>query len=373
MSIKKVIHLTTTHDAMDSRVFQKECRSLAAAGYDVVLIVPHEFDFNKDGVRIKAVPKPVNGKVRIKITTRNVYKAALEEREPGAIFHFHEFELIFYAFRLKREGYKVIYDIHEDMPRLIMIQHWISWWLKPFVYLFVLVTEWIFSNYFTGIIAAEPVIADRFPGKNTVLVQNFALKNELWVKNVVPHEKRKPNFTYVGGLTKERGFFEMVRAIEKINQQNARLLLAGTFYPKNLWKRTEKRKGWARTEYLGFQSREEIADLLAKTKVGLCLLQPNKRYRENYPTKLFEYMSAAIPVIASDTPIMAGIVNETNCGILADPLDTDQIADAMEWMLNNPEKAKEMGENGRQSVLMKYCWENERIKLLRFYENLQDA
>ena len=141
-AVGESIHLTSTHRPFDTRVFQKECRSLAKAGYKVTLVVPHTEDVVVDGVQIRAVPLPANGRERLKKTTRHVYKAALKEN-PKAIFHFHDGELLPFMMLLKMRGRRVIYDAHEDSPRQMLYQHWIPRILRRPIGLFMWMLEWI--------------------------------------------------------------------------------------------------------------------------------------------------------------------------------------------------------------------------------------
>jgi glycosyltransferase involved in cell wall biosynthesis len=81
-------------------------------------------------------------------------------------------------------------------------------------------------------------------------------------------------------------------------------------------------------------------------------------------------MSAGIPVIASDFPLWRHIIEEAKCGLLVDPLNPEKIAKAMEWILDHPEEAQKMGENGLKAIETKYNWNNECRKLILFYEKL---
>jgi len=86
--------------------------------------------------------------------------------------------------------------------------------------------------------------------------------------------------------------------------------------------------------------------------------------------KMFEYMSAGLPVIASDFNSWREIIEGNNCGICVNPLDPKEIADAIKYIINNPKEAKQMGENGKKAILEKYNWSIEEKKLFRVYNKL---
>jgi glycosyltransferase involved in cell wall biosynthesis len=113
--------------------------------------------------------------------------------------------------------------------------------------------------------------------------------------------------------------------------------------------------------------------IIARCHIGLALLQPIPNYYDSYPTKMFEYMAMGLPVIVSDFPLYRSIVEKENCGICVDPDSPEEIADAVQRLLDNPEQAKEMGMRGRAATQKKHNWENEQGKLLEFYLSLLET
>jgi len=106
--------LTTVHVPFDGRIFHKEAKSLARAGYDVVLIARHTKAETIDGVRIVPVPEPRSRFRRMTSVTWKLYRQAV--REDADVYHFHDPELMIVGLLLKVRGKKVVWDVHEHYP-----------------------------------------------------------------------------------------------------------------------------------------------------------------------------------------------------------------------------------------------------------------
>jgi len=89
--------------------------------------------------------------------------------------------------------------------------------------------------------------------------------------------------------------------------------------------------------------------------------------------KMFEYMAAGLPVIASNFPLWRDIIEGNGCGIMVDPKSPEEIAKAVEYLIDNPQEAKVMGENGRKAVEEKYSWNPEGEKLLALYKSQREG
>jgi glycosyltransferase involved in cell wall biosynthesis len=81
-------------------------------------------------------------------------------------------------------------------------------------------------------------------------------------------------------------------------------------------------------------------------------------------------MSAGIPVIASDFPLWKSIVSTADCGICVNPLDTKELATAIQKLLEDDELCRRLGENGREAVQQQYNWEMESRKLIELYSEI---
>lgn len=364
-----ITHLSSVHPSFDTRIFHRECKTLARAGYEVVLIVQHERDEEVDGIRIRALTKPKNRFERMTGTLWQVYRAATKEN--AQVYHFHDPELIPVGILLKLKGKKVIYDVHENVPEHMLVKEWICFRLRPLIAKGASFAEWLGAKFFDGILAATPTIALRFPSSKAITLQNFPNLDELNQNDFTPYRERPPILLYLGGISEQRGAREMVSAIGLLpTHLEAQLYLAGNFSPSDLEPKIKGVVGWERTKFLGWQSRGEVAALLGRARIGLVVLHPTRSYLDSYPIKLFEYMSAGIPVIASYFPLWKEIIEGAGCGLLVNPLDPKEIAEAMGWLLEHPEEAEKMGQRGQAAVHERYNWDAEAKNLLAFYENL---
>lgn len=366
----RVAHLTSVHRPFDIRIFQKELRSLARGGWPVTLIACHTHDEKVDGVEIRAI-RGCGGRLRrMTLTVSAVLAKAIRSR--AEICHFHDPELIVVGIILKLLGRRVIYDVHEDLPRQIESKHWIAPVLKYPIALLAEAVEWVAGRIFDRIVVVTPVIARRFPAGKTIVVQNYPMPDELFDVEGTPYAQRPPVICYAGGISEARGAYEMVDAIAEVDVRlDARLHLAGEFVPAALRRALEKRRGWARTSALGVLDRAGIRDLLGSSRAGLVLLHPHPNHLNAQPIKLYEYMAAGLPVIASDFPLWQEIIGRNGAGLLIDPMDPQAIARAIEWVLDNPEQAAAMGAKGRAAVNGKLNWSEEENKLLTMYEGLR--
>lgn len=368
--MRESVHIASTHRPFDPRIFQKECRSLARAGYRVTYIVPHDRDEVVDDVRIKAVPRPSSGKERLKRTLTLLYRAALRE-STEAVFHFHDVELIFHMLRLSSSGRKVVYDAHELTRLQMQTQEWIPRLLRPVIARTLSTAEQFGDRRFNGIIGAWPAILDQFDNPNCILVRNFPVTSRYRSDTTTPYSERPHRVIYMGGLTESRGFMQMLEAMHLLSDISlAELRLAGTFYPSALREESPGIAGFDRTAYLGWLQHDELVRELDQARVGLSVILPVGQYRIHYPTKVFQYMAAGIPVVASDFPFLRETIDGHRCGLLVDPSDPRAIADAIRYLLEHPLEAEEMGRRGLRAARDSFDWSSEELSLLSLYAEM---
>ena len=220
--------------------------------------------------------------------------------------------------------------------------------------------------WFRAIVVAEPVIAKYFPARKVTLIRNFPLASSFQREH--PYQSRQSNLVYVGLLSRARGVEEMLEGHHRASKKvKAGFVLGGKFAPASLEAEMLSKYN---VEYKAWLPYEAMVEELVRSRIGIIVPHPIERYKSNYPVKLFEYMAAGLPVIASREGEAAQFVREADAGILTDPLNADEIAAAVILLTENTELAEEMGKRGRKLIFSKYNWEKESEKLVQLYESL---
>lgn len=365
----RVAHLTSAHYAFDTRIFHRECRSLVLAGYDVTLIAQRaEGDVEVDGIKIVALKPPTNRLERMTGTVWSLYRTAL--RVDADLYHFHDPELLPVGVLLKLLGKKVVYDVHEDYSGTMEGKQWLPSFLYGPAVFAVTWCERLLGRVCDRYVAATPTIAAKFPSGRTRLVQNYPWLHELYRADAAPYDERELIGTYVGWLGDYSGVDAMKQAFEIAAKELPVKLLVGGKVIAGAKAEFVKNSASDVVEYLGFVTRPQIAELFARSRMGLVTVLPSGNSINAQPTKMFEYMSCGLPVLASDFPVYRKFVESAGCGFLVDPTDPASIAEKILWLIRNPQQAKQMGENGRRAVVDRYNWEREARSLVATYEEL---
>jgi glycosyltransferase involved in cell wall biosynthesis len=371
---RRVVHLTSVHPPFDVRIFHKECKSIVRAGYDVTLIACHDRDETRDGIRLRAIPKQSSRLSRMTRGVWSTYREAL--RQDADLYHFHDPELIPVGLLLRMKSKKVIYDVHENLLADLAVKHYIPQLLRRPLARLVGFIETRAARGFSAVVPATIPFGLRFDLRkdHIVVVENYPAIDERQLEPRRPWAQRSASVAYVGVLSRDRCVTEMVRAMALLpSDLQVTLRLAGPFSPKEFQEELAGIDGRNRTHFLGTLDRTQVAELLGEVCVGLVILRPTPGYLQALPTKMFEYMSAGIPVIVSDFPRLREIVVEARCGLLVDPLDPRAIAQAVEYLVRSPEEAEQMGQRGQEAVRTRYNWASEERKLLNLYGTLLNS
>lgn len=321
-----------------------------------------------DGVKIVDAGPPQGNRIRrMTRSARAVYEKAVALR--ADLYHLHDPELLPVALKLKRRGHRVIFDSHEDFPADILTKPYLGTIARHTI----ATTFALFERYAVAkldvIVAATPTIRDKFLklGCRSLDINNYPLLEELsehlsWLED-------RGKVCYVGAMTGIRGVPELVDAMA-LTRSRARLALVGNFTEKATGERCRSSAGWPKVDDHGFVGRLEVRRIMEDSAAGVVTFLPAPNHVDAQPNKMFEYMSAGIPVIGSHFPLWREIIEGNGCGICVDPANPAAIAAAIDHLVEDQATGRAMGGRGRAAVLEKYNWDSEGKKLVALYRSL---
>ena len=362
----KIVHLTSAHQPFDTRIFRKQCRSLAKHGFEVVLIAPHSQDEVVDQVQLRAFPRPSSRLGRMTSGLLHVLRRALNEQ--ADLFHIHDPELLPIGLCLKLFGYRVVFDMHENLPASILNKGWIPrgcrWGLSKAISLMERVLL-----YKTPVVFAELSYKKHYEWVRSYC---FALNAPLLESTPVANSYYpRASVGYIGGISAARGSMNVLKSLALLNNQFPPV---DCYYvgPVEQFHKAELEQYAAKNlpgklHVPGYLEAPEGWAVVSRCHVGVAILQPHANYYESFPTKVAEYMTMGIPVVVSDFPLYREMVDSSGAGICVNPDSPREIADAIQWLLSHPEEAAEMGRNGQAFVRESYNWSTQFQSLLTLY------
>lgn len=378
----RVAVLTSVHIPFDGRIFHRECRALAAAGYAVTLLAPADFSRQEsDGVTVIGFPRPARRLGRIRLWWQ-LFREALRLRPDVVHFHDPELLLLLPLFRLIRgKRVRLVYDVHEYFADAVRVKHWIPRTLRPTVSFLAGQLERFLSHHVDGLVLAvegQAALFPRFRGPVAV-VRNLPV--QVLFADPQPHPSMDvPAFRliYVGLILPQRGIGVLLEAMRLLAEQGVRdvvLFLIGPetspAYMRDVRSFVHEHGLDDQVRWLGPVPPDQLKHYLTAADAGVAPGLYTAQYsRPSLFTKLFEYMLAGLPTVVADYPWSRPYVEEGQCGIVVPAEDAAAYAQAIRWLRDHREEAREMGRRGREVVLRKYTWEREQERLIAFYREI---
>lgn len=364
----RVAVVTTVHRPFDTRIFHKQAVSLAAAGYDVVLIQRGEAPEVVKGVRVVPLPTAPNRYVRVTWNCWLALRAVLASK--ASICHLHDPELIPVGLVLKALGKTVVYDVHEELS-LVNDRAYVPVWARRPLSWILGSVEALAERFFDHIVASTYMIAESFPAHRVTLIRNTPRLDELADCGRTPFAERPRQAFCAGGMAHYNGIDLMVAAMDALpDEPPSRLVLGGEFLNDEDRQRVLSAPGAEHVDFLGWLDRPALTREMGRSRVGLVLYRRTANALRGDPIKLYELMGAGLPVVVSDMPRWRDLVLQNDCGVMVDPEDADACAAALSRILNDPEEAEAMGRRARATILAGYEWSVDEARLLGLYDQL---
>jgi glycosyltransferase involved in cell wall biosynthesis len=171
------------------------------------------------------------------------------------------------------------------------------------------------------------------------------------------------------GINIDRGVEELVEAVSLLEEITLLIVGSGDIVPK-LKQKVKELQIDTRIRFIPTVSWAELIKYIKMADIGMSLDKDTSlNYRFSLPNKLFDYISAGVPVIAGKLPEPSKIINEFNCGVIIDKITPDTIIAAIEDLINHREKLFLLKKNAKSASLV-MNWKNEEIKVATFYKRI---
>jgi glycosyltransferase involved in cell wall biosynthesis len=372
-----ICFLSSEHPPFDKRVFDKEGRSLSAAGYRVIHLCPGDVDSKViDGIEIRTYQRKRGLRRRLFFLPKLYH---LAEHINADCYHCNEIDSWLIGVMLRiRKSKRLVFDVHEHYPGMFAEKYFPARMKSLAVAAMRLLFRILAVCTDRIVLAKESLVVDfRGSERKQVFARNFPISRYLTSPNQKLFKDRTNGLCAVhfGLMSRARCWPELLEALATTKTKTLKLHLIGTF---NDGSREEFNQ---RVIALGLQNRVHVEEWmsfsdayerLVSSDAGLVLLQPGRiNHIHALPHKMFDYMMAGLPVIVpSFAEEVSRIVRESDCGLMVNSSDPIELAQVLDRLASDPSLRRRLGENGRRAVRDKYNWEAEGGRLTRMYDEL---
>jgi len=255
------------------------------------------------------------------------------------------------ASRLRNK--KLIFDAHELFPEVPELAN------RPLIKAIWEKIEQLILPNITHSLTVCKSISNYYKQKYNI---QMAVVRNVPIYKVIP---KNPNHStsktiiYQGALNKGRGLEMVLDAMPFV--KNTTLLIVGDGDIRSLLeKKVKLLKIEDRVQFLGKISGEKLSELTITADIGLCLLENiGLNYYYSLPNRIFDYLHAGVPVLATNFPEIASIVETYKTGILIDHYEPAYLAGVINNMLEKPLETSHF-----DAISKELCWEKEEKCLI---------
>jgi len=385
--------LNSRHSISDTRV-KRIAETLSESGCEVDILGPSYGDtdlevFN-DKDKITFIPinrkakgdfekgRRVGGLLRTFLSRINISFDLLKRgyRTKADVYHCNEMDSWIVGIALKYVvRSKVVFDVHEYYPARVtdvIPNRYVGLIAERFFRLFFK----FFSLFTDGLIFVNQSLVDlyNYQGKKAI-VRNCVRKRDFIPLPINEDLKRryKDHFVviHIGSLREQYGPRVLLDSLEFIKDPEVLFLILGGAEDGFLTEVGNKGYG-EQIEVLDQLPFNAMLDYLSIADIGITPLQPSdKNTIYSLARKFLEYIAAGIPVIVSDFPEYRTLVDKYELGLVVDPENPQDIAEAVIKLVEDDRLRRQLGENAARAFEVELNWEMESRKLFDLYDQLK--
>jgi glycosyltransferase involved in cell wall biosynthesis len=298
-------------------------------------------------------------------------RAALRAR--ADVVHVHSLAMLPLGCIVKLlKGCRLVYDTHELETETAALAR--KPWLRPVMR----AIERLCISYADAVVVVNESIASWYRERYG-LDQVTSVMNLPELRKPVPRDGRlraalgisaeRRIFVYAGLLSHGRGIEVCLEAFEGLQDRDVDLVFMGYGELQAMVEAHANRHG--RIHFLPAVPPDQVLSYLADADFGLCVIEPiSLSYHFAAPNKLFEYLTAGLPVLCSAGPEMKAIVEQHRIGEAVERIDTASVGAAMQRLLRAP---REQYSQGLEQAAGRYRWDAEKLKYQQAMSGLYEA
>jgi glycosyltransferase involved in cell wall biosynthesis len=369
----RIVHASSVHRWDDGRIFERQCRTLAGAGHEVILLASDAPGEKIDGIEVLSLGTARRRADRMWRLVNEV-RRQVRTLKPDVVV-LHDPELLRLVPGLRRQGTRVVYDAHEDYAAQLRDKEWLPAPIRRIGSPLLSRLELAMTDRADLVLTATPTIASRFEAQQPVVVLNRPIVgdlpplDDLRADRANSEEHRPSRLVFVGDLRAVRGAHALVDAMHLINQRRpARLTILGKLTPVTLAEDLAGSSGWRYVDVTGWRPRGEVNEALSKADLGMLPFLDADNHRTSQPNKLFEYLHFGLPVVATDFPLWRSLAEPVASRYVPSRSgDAADLAAASLEVLDRPPSLERRLEAATRARAL-YAWETEAHAYVRAIE-----
>ncbi|HZY80146.1 MAG TPA: hypothetical protein VFE50_11530 [Cyclobacteriaceae bacterium] len=365
MKKKKIVIASVLKPADDVRAFEKMAMTLAGEGHQVYLVgMPSTTSVSPPNIHFIELSPFNRLSWRRLARPLRVLRKVRKVKPEVLIVNTHELLIVSFLNRILFGG-KIVYDIQENYYRNILHTHAFSSWLRMPVAMWVRMKEYLFVPFFNQVILAEKCYVDElsFVPKSSTILEN---------KSVLPPGfERRPSankiiLAFTGTLGESTGVFQAIELAEKLHEKRADIelhIMGFCALPNVLADIMSRCSGKSYIKLLAGKMQighSSILDLISKAHFGIISYPASPHTAGRIPTKLFEYLSARLPILLQDNSPWVGLTNRVSAAIVVD--------------FHNPDVDRLLKDMTSKTFYTgpvdEFFWRSEEPKLIKLIEGL---
>ena len=297
------------------------------------------------------------------------------KHEPADVYHSHDLTTLPAGYVAKRRtGGKLVYDSHElfttlhyiprvDRPIFRFLERYLIHRADAVITVNEFAARELSRRYGIGL----PDVVRNCPplARQGDEQCNGSLRESLGLDDTVPI------IVHVGKFAREEGSEKLVSAVPFLNHGVIVFLGWGAGAEEIYLKELVRRRGLGdRVLFAPPVAPDQVVGHISSAQVGVMpLLDFGLNHYYATPIKLWECISAGLPVVSSNFPALEAIVEGYRLGRTCNPEDPEDIAAAINWVLADKKRYEKMRRNALKAAKI-FNWENESKKLLEVYRRL---